>query len=187
MGRPARLGWPRVLGGADQPRDAAESWNSPTSPTTRLEFAGAARLFDLAFRIEPRLADDLNQAHRYNAACCAALAAAGRAGASPLTASADRRSEAEALRWLRVDLAARSDCPATPRPSEKAQLLQALGHWKVDTELAGVRDAGALAGSPSPNAGPGWLSGGRSTPSSVRSSRASNRARPGAGSGFPDA
>ena len=92
----------------------------------RLEFAGAARLFALAFRLEPRLADDLYAANRYNAACCAALAATGPAG---------RRGEPArqaALEWLRDDLAARSGVIRGGQEADRAQLRQALGHWKVE-------------------------------------------------------
>ena len=44
---------------------------------TKKRDAAAARLYADAFAAEPKLAADLQQQHRYNAACSAALAAAG--------------------------------------------------------------------------------------------------------------
>ena len=142
---------PGVLRGADQPRDAAEALEFAYLAHERLEFAGAARLFALAFRLEPRLADDLGQAHRYNAACCAVLAAAGRSRGEPHpAAAAAAESRRIALEWLRGDLAARSAVLRDGQAADKAQLLQALGHWKVDADLAGVRSAEALGRLPEP-------------------------------------
>ncbi len=140
-----------VLGGAEQPAGAVEALEFAYMAHERLEYAGAARLFALAFRLEPRLADDLNQGHRYNAACCAVLAAAGRSRGEPHPAPADvTRSRRLALGWLRDDLAARSRMLRDGQASDKAQLLQALGHWKVNTELIDVRSAGALDRFPEP-------------------------------------
>ena len=42
--------------------------------------------------------------------------------------------------------------------------MKMLTLWKVDGDLAGVRDAEALAKLPSPNAVPGGRSGPKSTP-----------------------
>ena len=150
-----------VLQGSDHPRDAAEALEFAYLAHARLEFAGAARLFALAFRVEPRLADDLYAANRYNAACCAALAARGRDPGEP-------RATGRALEWLRADLTARSGVVRGGQDADRAQLRQALGHWKVDPELAGLRDPRPLPRSPSPSAGAGRPSGPRSIPSSPR-------------------
>ena len=105
----------------------------------------------MAFRLEPRLADDLIQANRYNAACCAVLAAAGRSRGEPHpAASAAAESRRTALEWLRLDLAARAAVLRDGQAAEKAQLLQALGYWKADTDLADVRSAEALGRLPEP-------------------------------------
>jgi tetratricopeptide (TPR) repeat protein len=147
---------PGVLGGADRPRDAAEALEFADLARGRLEFAGAARLFAMAFRLEPRLADDLGQANRYNAACCAVLAAAGRSRGEPHpAATAAAESRRTALEWLRLDLAARSVVLRDGQAAEKAQLLQALGYWKADPDLADVRSADALGRLPEPE-GRGW-------------------------------
>src|SRR5262249_1943963 len=61
---------------------------TPATPSERLDLVEwrrvkklhhtAAGLYAAAFAADPRLADDLKAAHRYNAACHAALAAAGQ-------------------------------------------------------------------------------------------------------------
>ena len=150
-GPPWRRGWPGCSGVPSSPPAPWRGWNSPTWPTSGSSTPAPPRLFAVAFRLEPRLADDLNQGHRYNAACCAVLAAAGRSRGEPHPAPADAtRSRRLALGWLRDDLAARSRMLRDGQASDKAQLLQALGHWKVDTELIDVRSAGALDRFPEP-------------------------------------
>ena len=73
----ARL--PAVLEGKDRPKDADESlaFAHLCLPPYREQYAAAARFFGEAFA-DPKLADDLQSGDRYNAACSAALAAAGR-------------------------------------------------------------------------------------------------------------
>ena len=106
----------------------------------------AARLYADAFAADPKLADDLAAFHRYNAACYAALAAAGQGeDAAKLDDKERARLRRQALDWLRADLAAwgnRLDSgPAQVRPA----IVQTLSHWQKDTDLAGIRDAAALA------------------------------------------
>jgi serine/threonine-protein kinase len=137
---------PGVLRGIDRPRDPAEVLEFAYLAHARLDFVGAARLFSLAFGLEPWMAEDLNQANRYNAACCAALAACGHGrGQTGLTAPAVTEARQAALEWLRTDLAARSHLSRDAQAVEKGQLLQVLGHWKVDSELAALREPAALA------------------------------------------
>ena len=67
----------------------------------------AARLYADAFTADPKLADDLKAGHRYNAACYAALAAAGQGtDADKLDDQEHRRLRHQALAWLRADLEA---------------------------------------------------------------------------------
>jgi hypothetical protein len=48
-------------------------------------------------------------------------------------------------RWrLRADLTARTK-RAQGQPAARAELRQTLGHWRADADLAGARDAAALA------------------------------------------
>ena len=109
----------------------------------------AVGLYAEAFAADPKLAADLGAGHRYNAACHAALAAAGQGEVPPRRTKLDdterRRLRKQALEWLKADLAAwgtRLDSgPNQARPA----IVQTLSHWQQDTDLAGIRDAAALA------------------------------------------
>lgn len=64
--------------------------------------AAVARLYADAFTADPKLADDLHASHRYNAACIAALAAAGQGtDADQLDTQQHRRLRQQVLVWLR--------------------------------------------------------------------------------------
>jgi serine/threonine-protein kinase len=177
-----------VLRGSDRPGDAAEVVEFAYLAHARLDFVAAAQLFGRAFRLEPRLAEDWNEAHLYNAACCAAMAACGRGrGESRLAAPEIVEARQASLGWLRADLAARSRLPREAEAAEKGQLLQVLGHWKVDPELAGLRDAEALAGLPEPERR-GWLALWGEVDALIGSLKAgAETTRPAADPGFPAA
>jgi serine/threonine-protein kinase len=128
----------------------------PNDTTERLGLAGvcqakkfnhaAARLYTDALAAEPKLADDLKAAHRYNAACYAALAAAGQGeDAAKLDDKERTRLRQQALDWLRADLAQRTKQQQTGKPADRAAVQKALRHWQQDSDLAGLRDAAALA------------------------------------------
>src|SRR5262249_6313776 len=105
----------------------------------------AARFYTEAFAAQPRLADALLAGHRYNAACSAALAAAGQGKDAANLADregADLRNQA--LDWLRADLNLWTRI-AKDSPPVQAQMEQTLWHWQTDSDLAGVRDKEALA------------------------------------------
>src|SRR5262249_28504105 len=90
------------------------------------------------------LADDLPAAHRYNAACSAALAAAGKGeDAAKLSGSERRALLRQALTWLRADLAAWSRLFAEGEVG-RSRLRRTLAHWQEDPDLAGLRDEAAL-------------------------------------------
>jgi hypothetical protein len=102
-------------------------------------YATAARLYRDAFARQPRL----TEAHRYNAACCAALAGCGQGkDAGRLDAGARGGWRRQALTWLRADLAARA---RQSKGGPDRQARQVLESWRHDTDLAGVRDDKALA------------------------------------------
>jgi tetratricopeptide (TPR) repeat protein len=108
--------------------------------------ATAARFAADAFLARAKLADDLQQPHRYNAACSAALAGCGQGeDASKLTEKQRSGWRGQALDWLRADLVLRCKQLETDKPADRAAVQQALRHWQKDTDLAGLRDAAALA------------------------------------------
>jgi serine/threonine-protein kinase len=105
----------------------------------------AAGLCADAFAADPKLADDLKAGHRYNAACSAALAAAGQgADATALEDTAKAHLRRQALAWLRADLALRTQQLENGPPAAGAAVQQ-LKHWQQDRDLADLRDAAALA------------------------------------------
>jgi tetratricopeptide (TPR) repeat protein len=106
----------------------------------------AARLYAAAFAADPKLADDLNAGHRYDAACSAALAAAGQGEDAAKVDDKERaRLRTLALDWLRADLVLRTRQLESGKPADRAAVRQALRHWQQDTDLAGLRDQAALA------------------------------------------
>ncbi len=106
----------------------------------------AAGLYAAAFVAEPKLADDLEDGHRYNAACFAALAASGKGeDAAALDDKEKTLLRMHALDWLRADLARRANQLECGKPADRAEVRKDLRHWQKDTDLAGIRDAAALA------------------------------------------
>src|SRR5262249_10222649 len=82
---------------------------------------------------------------RYNAACCAALAAAGKGkAADKLDAKGKARLRTQALGWLKADLVLWAQA-VKGTPTQRQQARQQLEHWRKDPDLAGVRDKAALA------------------------------------------
>ena len=109
-------------------------------------YRAAAGLDADAFAADPKLADDLTTARRYNAACYAALAAAGQGDDAAKLDDAERvRLRKLALDWLRADLVLRKQQLQIGQPADRAAAQQALKHWQQDSDLAGIRDAAALA------------------------------------------
>jgi Flp pilus assembly protein TadD len=129
------------------------------SPGERLEYAALCRLKRLltaavrfyaeAFTTDSKLAETLLAPHRYNAACAAALAAAGQGqDADQLTAQQRARLCQQALTWLRADLDCWTKILATGIPQARATVQQQLQQWQRDPDLAGIRDAAWLVNLP---------------------------------------
>ncbi len=132
------------LTGQVAPLDAASQVQMAAlaqQPFRRL-YLTATRLYRDAFVRQPDLAD----AHRYNAACTAALAAAGQAEDGRLLPDkVTRMLRRQALGWLKAELArwARQVEQGDVGPSRVARILSP---WKKDPSLASLRDPEALAG-----------------------------------------
>jgi tetratricopeptide (TPR) repeat protein len=96
---------PAVLGGHDTPASAAEALTLAQMCQLQKRPAAAARLYADAFTTQPRLAADLDRQHRDDAACSAALAAAGAGeDARLLPDRVTLMFRAWALAWLRANL-----------------------------------------------------------------------------------
>jgi serine/threonine-protein kinase len=106
--------------------------------------AAAAGLYAAAFAADPKLADDLQAAHRFNSACAAAVAGrGGGADGARLGKAARAHWRQQARTWLRLDLAAWTK-RLEAKPADRAEVVKALTPWLNDPDLAGLRDAEAL-------------------------------------------
>jgi serine/threonine-protein kinase len=133
-----------IVRGEIQPADAAEGIDYAVLCVCKGLLHAAARLYAGAFARDPKLADGRYTNHRYNAACAAVRAAAERgAGAAPEGERA--RLRAQALGWLRADLALQAGLLKGGQGAGSALVRQKLRHWQSDPDLASVRDAAALA------------------------------------------
>jgi hypothetical protein len=108
-------------------------------------YGAAARLYTDTFKAQPKLADDLQKGHRYNAACSAAQAAEGQGADAALDAKERTRLRQQALAWLRADLALHTKQLASAKPEARAKVQKKLRHWQQDSDLAGIREEAAVA------------------------------------------
>ncbi len=137
---------PAVLAGKDRPADPTEWLAFAQMAYDTKRYAAAARLLSEALAADPKLGDDRQAGHRYNAACTAALAAAGQGKDEPPPDAAARAElRRKALDWLRAELATWSKVLDSDDARARAFVAQILRHWKQDTDLAGVRDGDAVA------------------------------------------
>jgi serine/threonine protein kinase/tetratricopeptide (TPR) repeat protein len=142
-----------VLGGKDEPKDAAErlDFAQLCLQPCRKQYAAAVRFCKEAFTADLKLAEDMDSDHRYNAACAAALAGCVQGqDAASLGPKERRRFRRQALEWLRADFKARrkqvrSWWPGLAAKARTAKAGKALKFWQQDPDLAGVREPAALA------------------------------------------
>src|SRR5262249_8088990 len=106
----------------------------------------AARFYARAFAAGARSVSKPPRPDRFDAACSAALAAAGR------TADADGLDDArraalrqQALGWLKADLKELELKSASDRAKARPAVQAVLRRWQRVADLASVRDAEALA------------------------------------------
>jgi len=136
---------PAVLRGVEKLEDGADGLVFADFAYQTKRFGPSARLYFEALQADPKLAEDVKTTNRYDAACAAALAAAGKGiEEPPLDAQAKTRWRGQALAWLKADLAYWTKQAETGTPAAKALVNQTLQHWKVDTDLAGIREEEAL-------------------------------------------
>jgi serine/threonine protein kinase/tetratricopeptide (TPR) repeat protein len=142
-----------------------EGRSTPTGPSEGIELAqlcslkrlnrAALRFYEHAFNTKPELKDDMKAAHRYNAACAAALAGCGEGkDAEKLNEKERAHLRGQALDWLRADLEARARVLHKEPARSAAQVTKVLRHSLADPDLAGVRGPEALAKLPEPEREP---------------------------------
>ncbi|HKB37680.1 MAG TPA: hypothetical protein VKD72_14630, partial [Gemmataceae bacterium] len=131
---------------ADESADNAERLAIALSAYQRKQFATATRQWAKALASDPKLGDGRKEQHRYNAACAAALAAAGQAqDEPPLDDVARAKLRGQALDWVTTELKVWDKLIASGPPQDRPSIVRTLSHWQQDSDLAGIRDAAALA------------------------------------------
>ena len=133
--------------GKERPKDAAEAIEFASMCIQKKYYVFAAKLYEQAFRDDPKLAENIQTGNRYDAACAAALASRGQGKDDPQPNDEEKtRLRKQALEWLKADLEVRTKRIDNAAQSEDAK--RTLRHWKVDADLAGLRDDAALASLP---------------------------------------
>ena len=137
---------PAILAGKAKPSDAGETLGFAQVCYQKRLHGASARLWSEAFDAQPKLADDMQVQNRYNAACAAALAGASQGKDDlPLDEAAKARWRKQSIGWLMSDLKAWSKLSESAPPQARQSIVQTLHHWKVDPDLAALRDPAALA------------------------------------------
>jgi len=135
-----------IIKGDQQSKDNAERLQLAPRAYDKALHATAARLWADALAADPKLGDDRQAQHRYNAACAAALAASGQGKDDPSPdAAAKAKLRRQALDWLTAELKAWKRISMIVEPGNKELVAKTLAHWKQDADLAGIRDEAVLA------------------------------------------
>jgi eukaryotic-like serine/threonine-protein kinase len=142
---------PAFLQGNDQPRSNPERLALLGACQFNGLWSTAARLYADAFAADSKLAEDLSSAIRYNAARAASLAGTGRSEDKASLGESERtRWRKQAREWLRADLVALAKQSISPEKAVREVVERALTNWRVDPDLAGLRDSAALEKLPLP-------------------------------------
>jgi serine/threonine-protein kinase len=135
----------------EAPKDQAERLALAQRTYDLRRYVASARLWAEAMASDPSLAESRQSQHPYNAACAAALAAAGRGEDEPAPdAVSQTRLRGQALGWLRGELAAWDAVLTRGSAQDRTAVAQTLRHWQADSDLAAVRDSAPLAKLPEP-------------------------------------
>jgi tetratricopeptide (TPR) repeat protein len=138
---------PAILKGEATPKDAGERLILADLSYKRSFYAASARFYAEVLAEHPELADDPRNSLRYNAACMAAMAGSGQGKDEPPPDEAGRlKLRDQARTGLRADLAVWTKTLESGTESARGPMVTTiLDHWKVDSDLAGIRDSAALA------------------------------------------
>jgi serine/threonine-protein kinase len=138
---------PAIDKGVEKPRDAVEQLAfADFYARYKKRYAAAAHFYEGALTAKPSLSPELQAHHRYNAACAAALAAAGQGeDAGKLDAKEKTRLRQQALAWLGDNLQQYAKQFEAADAKTRQTVQQSLQHWQKDPELASVRGQEALA------------------------------------------
>jgi serine/threonine protein kinase/Flp pilus assembly protein TadD len=137
---------PAVLGGREQPADAAERADYGRLCQIKRLHAAATRLYRDAFAARADLVASPANVLRYNAACAAALAGCGGGEDAAKLTDAERAGlRKQALDWLRADIEAWRGLLDKDPDKVRPAAAEKMRHWLRDADFAGVRGPDALA------------------------------------------
>ncbi len=135
---------PDLLKGEYKPTNNQERLLIARVCTLKKLYPSATRMYADAFAADPKLAEVPKSWSRYNAACCAALAVAGK-GAEKVDDRERQRWRKQALVWLKADLALLRAQADNGKAADRAEVRQRMRRWKEDVNLAGLRGKEAIA------------------------------------------
>ena len=137
---------PAFIKGDFRPRNNDERLGLAEWCRIKKHYRAAAQLFADAFTAEPKLGEDVQNEHRYQAAALAVLAGSGKGkDAAGLDDKEQARWRKQALTWLRADLVRLNQQLESGKRNERDFIPAFLQYWRRDPALAGIRDAQALA------------------------------------------
>jgi serine/threonine-protein kinase len=140
---------PAIVRGDDKPTDATEGFAAGELCYIKGLHAAGARLYGEALALDPKGAGDRQATPRYGAACCAALAGSGQSKDVPPPDEAARRQLRDQARdWLTSELADWTKFLETQGPKVRPVVVKSLQWWKIDPDLAGIRDDKAIRALP---------------------------------------
>jgi tetratricopeptide (TPR) repeat protein/tRNA A-37 threonylcarbamoyl transferase component Bud32 len=141
-----QLKLPGLLSGGYQPSDNAERLKFAYLCQDKKLNCAAAGLLAAALAADPKIGDSLEGCVRYNAACVAALGAAGQGEDSANLDEAERaRLRKQALAWLRADLDLAASKLESGNPADRAIVPLALNNFLHQADLVSIREPAALA------------------------------------------
>jgi tetratricopeptide (TPR) repeat protein len=135
---------PALLEGREKPAGPDEMLELAFLCKLKRQYGAAVRFYTEAFAAEPKRPDNLRNRHRYNAACSAALVAAGQGKDAPADAPTRAELRRRALAWLRDDLAAWTKLLQDGNAVDRQAVQEMMRHWQTDVDLSGVRHPWSL-------------------------------------------
>jgi tetratricopeptide (TPR) repeat protein len=134
-----------VIQGEQPPGDAVQLIDLADLTGRMNRYAISARLYTEAFASKPKLAANTNTWDRYNAACSAAQAAAGKGeDVRLLPDKVVVMFRCWALNWLRDELRDYALLADRNDAAQRREIQSRLVHWRRDPDLASIRDPRAL-------------------------------------------
>jgi tetratricopeptide (TPR) repeat protein len=135
---------PAFLNGEYRPTANKERLGLASVCLMKKLYRAAASLYAAILATDPRLAEDMKEAHRYRAACAAALAGSNQ-GSDAGNAQEQARWRRQALTWLRADLAHSARQLQSGQAAGRFEVQARMRLWLRDSALAGLRDRDAVA------------------------------------------